>query len=121
MTQRIWTADEEGARVLVRIVMEWPKNWGKPTYIRLFRQSGMKGSTFDRGRRMAVNGRTWLVGGGKGGYRLNADGCWKESLALARGGVVETGGESSAELPSDDQVEEAMAVSLALLKKVGRR
>jgi hypothetical protein len=112
---KIWAADEEGARVLVRIVMQWPKNWGKPTYIRLFRQSGMTDSTFYRALLRAV--KKWLTGGGKGGYRLNPNGSWKEALADAPGMEV-TEGESSPRLPSDEEIS-ALGHDLAeLLKKV---
>jgi hypothetical protein len=117
LTQRIWTADEEGARVLVRIVMEWPKNWGKPTYNRLLKRSEMDDSTFDRGRKEAVKGRKWLTGGGKGGYRLSEDGCWKEALVEAPGQCLrETEGDSSTVL-----LDEALTLShdlAELLKKV---
>jgi hypothetical protein len=111
----IWTADEEGARVLVRIVMQWPSNWGKPTYIRLQRQCGMTNSTFYRALLEAV--KRWLTGGGKGGYRLNPDGTWKEALADAPG-MEASGSEGSSKLPSDEEVM-ALSHDLAeLLKKV---
>jgi hypothetical protein len=78
-----WTAAEEGARELVRLVMEWPTGEGKPTYDRLMERSGMASTTFQNARAEAVKVREWLVGGGKGGYRLNENECWKEALADA--------------------------------------
>jgi hypothetical protein len=75
-----WMAAEEGARELVRIVMQWPEDGGKPTYTRLLKRSGMEESAFERARKEAVN-KEWLIGGGKKGYRLNENECWKEALA----------------------------------------
>jgi hypothetical protein len=80
---RAWAADEEGARQLVQIVMQWPEGGGKPTYNRLKERAGMTDTTFERARAEAVNAKQWLTGGGKGGYCLNPDGCWKEALASA--------------------------------------
>jgi hypothetical protein len=80
---RAWKADEESARQLVQIVMQWPADGGKPTYQRLVKRSGMTDSTFERARVEAVNNKAWLTGGGKGGYVLNPNGCWREALALA--------------------------------------
>jgi hypothetical protein len=77
-----WTAAEEGARKLVQIVMQWPEDGGKPTYTRLLKRSGMEESEFERARKEAVY-KEWLVGGGKKGYRLNENECWKEALASA--------------------------------------
>jgi hypothetical protein len=78
-----WAADEEGARQLVQIVVQWPDVGGKPTYTRLKKRSGMTDTTFERARVEAVKSKMWLVGGGKKGYRLNPDGCWKEALGSA--------------------------------------
>jgi hypothetical protein len=78
---RDWKADEEGARQLVQIVMQWPDGGGKPAYTRLLKRSGMEASAFERARVEAVKVKTWLTGGGKTGYVLNPNGCWKEALA----------------------------------------
>jgi hypothetical protein len=80
---RDWSADEEGARELVRIVADWPAGIGKPTYNRLMERSGMEESAFYRARTEAVKVREWLVGGRGKGYRLNENECWKQALAAA--------------------------------------
>jgi hypothetical protein len=151
---RDMSADEEGARELVRIVADWPTGGGKPTHGRLKARFGKGDGTFNRARDEAVLVKTWLVGGGGKGkaYQLNPDGCWEQALKIPgslpditststpyRGVEVigsnnasngrnwkqsGSGSKSSAELPPDDQAEEALAVTLdtaAILKKVEKR
>jgi hypothetical protein len=97
-----WAAAEEGARQLVQIVMQWPEGTGKPTYTRLMERSGMEASAYERARAEAVKVKTWLTGGGKGGYLLNPNGCWREALASVpdRTGLKENSSPSSSPSPS---------------------
>jgi hypothetical protein len=138
---RDWTADEEGARELVRIVAHWPAGMGKPTHGRLKKRFGKGDGTFNRARDEAVKVNEWLVGGGGKGkaYQLNPNGCWKKALAppellpeitstsTPKGGGSDgsnnassgsnwkrsgSGSKSSTTLPPDDQAEEALALTL---------
>jgi hypothetical protein len=138
---RDWSADEESARELVRILAHWPAGMGKPTHSRLKKRFGKGDGTFNRARGEAVEVKTWLVGGGGKGkaYELNPNGCWKKALEVSgslpditststpKGGGSDgsnnassgsnwkrsgSGSKSSTELPPDDQAEEALAVTL---------
>jgi hypothetical protein len=65
-------------------------------------RSGMEDSAFERARAEAVKVKKWLTGGGKTGYVLNPDGCWKEALAAVpdRTGLKEKSSPSPSPSPS---------------------
>ena len=71
--------DEQHARELVAIMVQhFPQG---ATYAQLYKQSGLKDSTFKRALACACKDKEWLVGGGGRGkkYNLNPNGCWKKS------------------------------------------
>jgi hypothetical protein len=71
--------DEQHARELVAIMVQhFPQG---ATYVQLYEQSRLKGSTFKRALACACKDKEWLVGGGGRGkkYNLNPNGCWKKS------------------------------------------